>query len=205
MKPTVLARTAAMIVGLMLATAPAFSEPPLSDVRLTVRLMDYVNLPAGTRSEIAVTAKRLLGQAGVAVEFVECYSGGIETGAPACTRSLGPAELYLRIFQPKLAVKGEQLGYAAMTPEGGAYVTVFINPEQRQARASNLDDGVLLGHAVAHEIGHLLLGANSHTSSGIMRGVWRPVDEEWMAKGALVFDGAQAKRMRLVLAEWASR
>jgi hypothetical protein len=188
-----------MIVGLMLATATAFSETPANDVRLTVRLMDYVNLPAGTRSEIAVTAKRLLGQAGVAVEFVECYSGGVETGAPACTGSLGPAELYLRIFQPKLAVKGEQLGYAAMTPDGRAYVTVFMNPEQRKARTSSLDDGVLLGHAVAHEIGHLLLGANSHTSSGIMRGAWRPVDEEWMAKGALVFDGSQARKMRATL------
>jgi hypothetical protein len=188
-----------MIVGLMLATATAFSETPVSDVRLTVRLIDYVSLPADTRSEIAVTAKRVLGQAGVAVEFVECYSGGVETGAPACTSSLGPADLYLRIFQPKQAVKGEQLGYAAMTPEGGAYITVFMNPEQRKARAGNLDDGVLLGHAVAHEIGHLLLGANSHTSSGIMRGAWRPVDEEWMAKGALVFDGGQARKMRATL------
>jgi hypothetical protein len=188
-----------MAVGLILATTPAFSETPICDVRLTVRLLEYVNLPAGTRSEIVVTARRLLVQAGVAVEFVECYSGGSETGAPKCTASLGPSDLYLRIFQPKLAVKGEQLGYAAMTPEGGAYVTVFINPEHRTARASNLDDGVLLGHAVAHEIGHLLLGANTHTSSGIMRPLWRPVDEEWMARGALVFDSGQARKMRATL------
>jgi hypothetical protein len=199
MKRNLIGCTASTVLGLMLATAPAFSKSPVSDARLTVRLLDYVNLPAGTRSEVAASAKRILGQAGVAVEFVECYSGGVETGVPACNASLGPADLYLRIFQPKLAVKGGQLGYAAMTRESGAYITVFINPEQRKARAGSLDDGVLLGHAVAHEIGHLLLGANSHSSSGIMRPAWRPIDEEWMAKGVLVFDGSQARKMRATL------
>ena len=189
----------------MLATAPAFSKPPVNAVRLTVRLLDYVDLSAGTRSEIAANARRVLGQAGVTVEFVECYSGGLDTGAPVCTARFGPADLYLRILRPKLAVKGEQLGYAAMTSEGGAYVTVFVNPEQRKARTASLNDGVLLGHAVAHEIGHLLLGANSHSSSGIMRPAWRPVDEEWMAKGALVFDGTQARKMRATLMARSSR
>ena len=199
MKRNLIGCTAWTVLGLMLATAHASSKTPVSDVRLTVRMMDYAGLTSRARNEVADNAKRILGQAGVAVEFVECYRGGVETGVPACTGSLGPAELYLRVFQPKLAVMGEQLGYAAMTPEGGAYVTVFVNPEQRKARAGSLDDGVLLGHAVAHEIGHLLLGANSHSSSGIMRPTWRPVDEEWMAKGALVFDGGQARKMRAAL------
>jgi len=91
-------------------------------------------------------------------------------------------------------MKGEQLGYAAMTPDGGACITVFANPAVRRARSGALSDGVLLGHAVAHEIGHLLLGPNSHTSGGIMRPVWRPCDEEWIAKGVLVSDGWQAKK-----------
>lgn len=204
-KPNLVGRNASMMLGLMLATVPGFSKTPVSDVHVTVRLLDYVNLPAGERSEIAATATRVLRQAGVAVEFVECFSGGVETGAPACTAPRGQADLILRIFPPKLAVKGTQLGYAAMTPEGGAYITVFINPAQRKARVGSLSDGVFLGHAVAHEIGHLLLGANSHSSSGIMRPVWRPCDEEWMAKRVLLFDGRQAKQMRSALMERASR
>lgn len=194
-----------MILGLMLATVSGFSKTPVSDVGVTVRLLDYVNLPAGERSEVAATAKRVLAQAGVAVEFVECFSGGVETGTPACTAPLGPADLILRILQPKFAAKGEHLGYAAMTSEGGAYITVFINPAQRKARVGSLDDGVFLGHAVAHEIGHLLLGSNAHSSSGIMRPVWRPVDEEWMVKGVMVFDAGQAKQMRSKLMAWSSQ
>jgi hypothetical protein len=198
-------RNASMMLGLMLATAPGFSKTPVSDVHVTIRLLDYVNLSASARSEVVATAKRVLGQAGVTVEFRECLAEGVADNSPACTAPLGPTDLILRIFQPKLAVKGEQLGYAAQAPEGGAYITVFMNPEQRKARVDSLSDGVFLGHAVAHEIGHLLLGANSHSSSGIMRPVWRPIDEEWMAKGALVFDGGQASKMRATLAARASR
>ena len=92
-----------------------------------------------------------------------------------------------------------------MTPEGGAYITVFINPAQQKSRIESLSNGAFLGHAVAHEVGHLLLGANSHSSAGIMRPVWRTVDEEWMVKGALLFDAGQARRMRAVLVARAGR
>ena len=194
-----------MILGLMLATVPGFPKTPVSDVRLSIRLYDYVNLPANERSELTANAKRVVGQTGVRVEFLECLADGVETGSPACTAPLRSTDLVLRIFLPKLAVKGEQLGYAAQTPEGGAYITVFINPEQRKARVGSLSDGVFLGHAVAHEIGHLLLGANSHSSSGIMRPVWRPLDEEWMAKGVLIFDASQASKMRSALMARSSR
>jgi hypothetical protein len=32
-----------------------------------------------------------------------------------------------------------------------------------------------------------------------MRPLWRPCDEEWMAKGVLMFDAGQAARMRAAL------
>ena len=194
-----------MILGLVLATVPGFSKTPLSDVRITVLLYDYVNLPADARVEATANAKRVLGQAGVDVEFIECYLGGIKTGRPGCTGPLGPAVLTLRICQPKFAEYGKQLGYAVMAPEGGAYITMFINPAERRARVTSLSDGALLGHTVAHEIGHLLLGANAHASGGIMRPVWRPCDEEWMAKGALQFDAGQAKKMQATLLARAGR
>ena len=204
MKPNLVGPNASLILGLMLATVPGFSKTPVSDVHVTVRLLDYVNLPAAARTEVTATAARVLTQAGVAVDFVECFTG-VETGTPACTTPLGPTDLILRIVQPKFAAKGEQLGNATMTSEGGAYITVFSNPAQSKAGVGSLTDGVFLGHAVAHEIGHLLLGSNRHSSSGIMRAVWRPVDEEWMVKGFLVFDAGQAQQMRSRLMAWASQ
>src|SRR6185295_3420317 len=128
-------------------------------------------VPAATRNELEANSRRVLGEAGVVVEFVECLIGGAENGAATCLAPLGPTDFILRILQPKPGIKAEELGYAAMTPDGGAYITVFINPVQRMAGVNNLSDGALLGHVVAHEMGHLLLGANSHTSGGIMRSV----------------------------------
>jgi hypothetical protein len=194
MTPNLLARNASVILGLF-AAVPGFSKTPGAP-HIRVRVFDYVNLPSGAHAELQANAKRILGQAGVPVEFVECLRGGMETGVEVCHGQLGPFDFNLRIFQPKLAVRGEQLGYAAMTPDDGAFVTVFINPAERKARALSLSDGAFLGHAVAHEIGHLLLGPNSHSSSGIMRPVIRELDEEWMAKGLLLFSADQAQRMQ---------
>jgi len=198
-----------MILGLIAVTVPGIPKTTLSEAHITVRVMDYVNLRAAARAELEATTQRILRQAGVAVEFIDCLTGDAETNTEACRAPLGPTDFALRILQPKfvlrilrpkLAMRGEQLGYAAMTPEGGAYITVFICPEQQKARVSNLSNGPLLGHAVAHEIGHLLLGPNAHSATGIMRPVWRPVDEEWMEKGVLLFDEGQANKMRSALA-----
>ena len=33
--------------------------------------------------------------------------------------------------------------------------------------------GVGLGHVIAHELGHLLLGTGQHSAGGVMQGNWR--------------------------------
>ena len=190
-----------LLIVLAAASLPVFSNGSSNDPRrLTIRVMDYTGLSAATLGEVETSANRILRSAGVNVAFMECYSHAARSGADGCSGSLGRTDVVLRILQPKFAVKGEQLGYVAMSPEGGAYVTVFIDPAEQKARVSGLTNGTFLGHAVAHEIGHLLLGASSHSPSGIMRPAWRSVDEEWMVKGVLMFDAGQASRMRTALA-----
>ena len=53
-----------------------------------------------------------------------------------------------------------------------------------------MDEGELLGRAIAHEIGHMLIGTPAHARVGLMRAVWvdaascaavRPLD--WMFSG----------------------
>lgn len=196
---------ASIILGLIAATVPAFSKPAVNESHITVRVFDYVHLPSAEHAELQSNAKRILGQAGVAIDFVGCFNAGVEPGAEACHAPVSPVDFNLRILQPRHAMKGEQLGYAAMSPDGGAFITVFIDPAKRKARVAELSNGVLLGHAVAHEIGHLLLGPNSHSSSGIMRPVMRESDEESMARGFLLFSTDQARRMQVSLMARAGR
>jgi hypothetical protein len=49
---------------------------------------------------------------------------------------------------------------------------------------------------MAHEIGHLLLGSNSHSATGIMRAQWSRKDLQRASLEILRFTPAQAERIR---------
>jgi len=59
---------------------------------------------------------------------------------------------------------------------------------------------VLLGRAMAHEIGHLLLGTHSHSSKGIMRPFWSDRDLRLVASPYLLFTPDQSRQMKTRLA-----
>jgi len=86
----------------------------------------------------------------------------------------------------------------AMMPEDGAFATmanVFWYDAEQFAGHHGFHQGVLLGHLAAHELGHLLLGAGSHSSRGIMHVPWRVKELEIIAQGLMTFTPSEAKRM----------
>ena len=64
------------------------------------------------------------------------------------------------------------------------------------AEHNGADVAALAGHVIAHEIGHLLLPYDSHSSSGVMRGEWDRAQFDEMAKGLLAFGPEQAHLIR---------
>ena len=66
-----------------------------------------------------------------------------------------------------------------------------------QAKA---DNARLLGRAMAHEIGHLLLGTTHHASRGLMRGVWTTIDLQKDQPWDWTLSRDDADRMRRGLA-----
>jgi hypothetical protein len=58
------------------------------------------------------------------------------------------------------------------------------------AEQAGIEPGWLLGRALAHEVGHLLLGSAAHGSRGLMRAQWtleelrRRIDADWLFSGA---------------------
>ena len=56
--------------------------------------------------------------------------------------------------------------------------------------------GQILGHVFAHELGHVLLNTTSHSSSGIMRGVWDFKDLNDASSGQMLFSTEQAQTLR---------
>ena len=55
---------------------------------------------------------------------------------------------------------------------------------------------VILGHIMAHEMGHRLLGADRHSRNGIMRAGWTRKDAQLASRGELLFTRTQGKRIR---------
>jgi hypothetical protein len=53
----------------------------------------------------------------------------------------------------------------------------------------------ILGGALAHEIGHLLLAETSHSKTGVLRAEWGDQDLRMLACGRLWFTPEQAARM----------
>jgi hypothetical protein len=56
--------------------------------------------------------------------------------------------------------------------QSGVLATIYVDRVTALADASASSVATLLGYAIAHEIGHLLLGTNSHGLRGLMRPLW---------------------------------
>ena len=60
----------------------------------------------------------------------------------------------------------ETVGFAI---PGSQAANVIYERIRQIARRRHVASGLLLGYVIAHELGHLLLPAHSHSSSGLMR------------------------------------
>ncbi|MEZ5360760.1 MAG: hypothetical protein R2748_00055 [Bryobacterales bacterium] len=73
---------------------------------------------------------------------------------------------------------------------------VFLNRVRSHAEGMGVSEAVLLGHAIAHEVGHLLLGRNSHSVSGLMAAKWEGAALVMAGHGRLAFLSAEADEVR---------
>jgi hypothetical protein len=100
----------------------------------------------------------------------------------------------LRIVSDVPAGFGEtSLGFAFS--DTGIYASVFYNRVDEFANEGIATHSQILGHAMAHEIGHLLLDLRGHATFGIMRGHWSVQDLRSASMGSLLFNS----RERVVL------
>jgi hypothetical protein len=73
----------------------------------------------------------------------------------------------------------------------GRIAYVFYDRIAQVARSQNTPMVRGLGHIIAHEVGHLLLGENSHADQGLMRPNWNPRES-----GLQTFTASQVQSIR---------
>jgi hypothetical protein len=79
---------------------------------------------------------------------------------------------------------------------GGNAATVSYHWSKAADPKGNALSWDILACVIAHEIGHLLLGPNSHSPTGIMMGIWSPGVLRGAGWGRLRFTPQQAELIR---------
>ena len=184
----------------VLAAALAAAEP---SSKITVFIYNYASISSEVLAQTEVEAARIYQLSGIEIQWLDCPLSPGEAGQfPACQVPPGPTRLALRILSQSMAERLRQaqdsFGFA-LYPEDGSFATVanvFAYDAEQLANRRGVRQGVILGHLMAHELGHLLLGTGSHSSSGIMHVPWHLKELEIIAQGRMWFTPAEAGRMR---------
>jgi hypothetical protein len=115
---------------------------------------------------------------------------------------LAPAELAVRLVRltGTPSPRGRlSLGYSLvdMAAAGGTLATVYVDRvEWLTSQVDGCEGALVLGFALAHEIGHLLLGTNTHAAAGLMRAVWSRIDLQRNDPADWHFTGAESVAIR---------
>jgi hypothetical protein len=118
------------------------------------------------------------------------------SGTSDCATVEWPAHIALRVVPRSRVATGEVFGVAFLSADGeGCYSDVFYDRVTELHANWNAALADTLGSVMAHELGHLLLGSNSHSGMGIMRARWQNEDLRRLSRGSLVFTNEQADRM----------
>jgi hypothetical protein len=174
-----------LCAGGLLATSIA--EPGSTGmVHVAARLYNTARVPDMVKDGAFRVAARALSTGGVQMHWTDC------DGANSCTTAPTRGELVVRFVrspQPhqsetpaRLVSRGDTtpvvLGEAFidMGRRSGVLATVFVDRVESIAGLAKIDAVLLLGRAMAHELGHLLLGSDAHSPSGLMRAQWTPTD-----------------------------
>lgn len=191
------------VLALTLASTCLWSKSPDARVAekeppLTISVYNQAGVPGDVLSRAEEEASRVFHRAGIEVKWLNCRMPATnEEGSSACREATFPAHLHLRIVQTSLGLKGEAMGISFQAENGkGCYADLFYKPMRDLHKTDGTDVASLLGHVAAHEIGHLLLGTNSHAVAGLMHAHWTAAELASSKIGELVFLDREARQMR---------
>ena len=153
------------------------------DLQITVVVYNDAAVPARVIESAKEIAARIYRDAGVAILWRDHSN-------PAT----GATELFVRIVRRSLNLPGDDFGIAFVGGDGwGVQADIFYSGIEQLTNDTSASAAQIMGHVMAHELGHLFLGMNSHSSLGIMQAHWTDQQLRLMSKGILKFDKRQAE------------
>jgi hypothetical protein len=187
------------LVGIMGFAVPetAFAGENDSSPTITVQIYNYSQASPVILNGAEREAARILAKAGLRVAWLECPVGPSTAGPPGpCQKAPEATDIILRVLAAPIQNKFQDTVFGfAIHP---VFASVYYEYALRRAKVDDaeFEIPIILGCAIAHELGHLLLGTNSHSDTGIMRPRWEPSQVRQLMMGTLLFTTEQSKLMR---------
>lgn len=168
------------VVTLLLTLLPSMvaAESPARPV-VPVRVYDTSGLPTADLQRALETAGMVVADAGIMLTWSPCVhtSASASDATAPCAGPLAQGELIVRIIRAFADARPAAflpLGDALVDPQArrGVFATIYADHVRWTAQEAEVDPGTLLGRALAHEVGHLLMATTAHAARGLMRAAW---------------------------------
>jgi hypothetical protein len=175
----------------------------------TIFIRSYNNfgVPVADLAVAREHAQAILQEAGVSVVWTDCWVGGRREPADTVSRCEEPvgSDIVLRLQKTRETDRSRfvSMGFSLVDTPGAApfLATVYVDRADSVARGAGIDPRRVLGLAIAHEIGHVLLNSNSHASSGLMRADWLRTELRRKDAAAWRFLETEAAQIRVTALE----
>ena len=156
---------------------------------LEVLVIDDVGVPSDTLEQSRHTASRIFEQLGIGLVWM----GG---GMPKVTGYLIVLKIVSQPPERKSRYRGV-LGTAAASAGNRSRIAwLFYDRIDEERKRLDMDLALMLGHVIAHEMGHLLLANGSHSVAGLMKANWDTNQAALAFRRSLTFSSEQAEAIR---------
>ena len=196
-----------MFLSLSANGAVARSSP---SPNLQVSVFNRAQVPADKLMQAEARAEKIMARAGIHLTWLNCAVTVAEPEnakltSPAISESCRaihyPEHIAITILERPTNIPADTFGEAFLNDQGtGSYIDVFYEQLSALRSEETIAPAEILGCVIAHEIGHLELGADSHSKTGLMRAHWDSKSLSDAAKGQLFFSPSQVVAMQATLA-----
>jgi hypothetical protein len=171
-------------------------------MKVTLRVYDYVPIDRVLLERAEKVTNEIFKESGVEISWMDCTPlRGESLPYPTCPSGMGASDLVLRFLSRRMAMKlatvKEPLGFAQQCPETepACELTIFYFRVDEMA-GEGCRAEFILGHVIAHEVAHVLIGPG-HSEDGIMRREWSREELRRMSLGLQMgFTRSQSKRLQ---------
>jgi hypothetical protein len=178
-------------------------NPSLEQDSLTLRIRfhNYANVAEERVKEGFLRVNRIYREVGIEFDWINCVALPHRPAPAICASPAGPSQIDLILLPRAGAVHGVSRRTVGITiwqagQDGPPTAYVFYDRVVDLASQRGHPPRGLLGHALAHEIGHVLLGTPEHSHHGLMRKEWSVEDLRRANQSFLPFTPEIAARLR---------